>query len=496
MSQSSPTIHHQGEHPRDDSEKNTRNETVTRSGDTSAASQPGRDTDPRAQLPRSDPRSEARAPESSEAQKRSFGMRNILNPSQQDIANPSSTSSPETLVRPNPRLPSPIQSSLLRQPSVTHGGPNPNISSSSSRPILTPRSPSLRASSLGTVRGFLATSEGPSGSHPARRVVDTHFAAKPERQPSPSTMSVRPPYNFPPMTEGKASAPPRHPQESHSVVASPVSGQMGIPQHRQTQEPYQFGGISQRTPFTPSLPSPFGQREALAQAQQHSAGPSELQPDYGAKTRQMFLDTAQGPIGIEVEVDTQAASRMADEKRRRNAGASARFRQRRKEKEREASHTISSLENDMKQIAEERDFYLNERNFYRDFASRFAQLPPRPVSPQQRRRLSSGEESWQSQPRHVEPPGRNQRRRTSLESATMSSSAPPAPSTGPPQTLPLPPLQGAPPLPYQVPPFSPNRPHLAAPPITPAMSMPPRTLPPYESLRPQEPYDRSWNPGR
>jgi len=69
----------------------------------------------------------------------------------------------------------------------------------------------------------------------------------------------------------------------------------------------------------------------------------------------MSLNTAEGAIHI--PVNTTAASRSADEKRKRNAGASARFRQRRKEREREMSTRISDLEQRLKKVEEERDYY-------------------------------------------------------------------------------------------------------------------------------------------
>ena len=74
----------------------------------------------------------------------------------------------------------------------------------------------------------------------------------------------------------------------------------------------------------------------------------------------MTLETTSGTV--QVPVDVQAASRVADEKRRRNAGASARFRQRRKEKEKEAGSTISRLEQQVKELGEDADFYRRERD--------------------------------------------------------------------------------------------------------------------------------------
>ncbi|MCJ1456661.1 hypothetical protein MMC28_007023 [Mycoblastus sanguinarius] len=56
----------------------------------------------------------------------------------------------------------------------------------------------------------------------------------------------------------------------------------------------------------------------------------------------MTVEAENGPV--EVPINVQAASKVADEKRKRNATASYRFRQRRKERESETSQNISKLE--------------------------------------------------------------------------------------------------------------------------------------------------------
>lgn len=138
----------------------------------------------------------------------------------------------------------------------------------------------------------------------------------------------------------------------------------------------------------------------------------------GASTYQvMTLDTENGPI--QVPVDVQAASKVADEKRKRNATASHRFRQRRKEKERETSQNISKLEGQVREMEEERDFYREERDFFRSLASRIpgqAHHLPRPVSPRQRRNASMmgfGDVEFRSPENGNSNSGRNTKRRTS-----------------------------------------------------------------------------------
>ncbi|KAF2148740.1 hypothetical protein K461DRAFT_271358 [Myriangium duriaei CBS 260.36] len=102
----------------------------------------------------------------------------------------------------------------------------------------------------------------------------------------------------------------------------------------------------------------------------------------------MTLQTSSGTM--QVPVDIQAASKIADEKRRRNAGASARFRERRKRKEVESSAAIARLELQVKELSEDLDYYRQERDY---FAEALLQTPggdhhfPRPVtSPRLHRR--------------------------------------------------------------------------------------------------------------
>jgi hypothetical protein len=150
---------------------------------------------------------------------------------------------------------------------------------------------------------------------------------------------------------------------------------------------------------------------------------------------------------VQLPVDVQAASKVADEKRKRNAGASARFRQRRKEKERESSTTISKLEQRLKAAADDADFYKRERDY---MAGILLQVPggdrhfPRPQSPRHRRSstitsamstsgsagyLSGSEQFSQRSPEQ----DRNVRRRTSVSSLPPPP-PPPAQMSGPPST--------------------------------------------------------------
>jgi hypothetical protein len=136
----------------------------------------------------------------------------------------------------------------------------------------------------------------------------------------------------------------------------------------------------------------------------------------------MTLETDQGPVQVPVEV--QAASKMADEKRKRNAGASARFRQRRKEKEKEASQTIAKLENQIREIGEEREYYRAERDYFRNLvynSSAQSLVVPRLPSPRQRKTPGQTsapdtrqiEPQWEQTEDRGGQEGRNTRRRIS-----------------------------------------------------------------------------------
>ncbi|KAL9120015.1 MAG: hypothetical protein Q9187_003432 [Circinaria calcarea] len=153
----------------------------------------------------------------------------------------------------------------------------------------------------------------------------------------------------------------------------------------------------------------------------------------------MTLDTDQGPI--QVPVDVQAASKMADEKRKRNAGASARFRQRRKEKERESSQTISKLESQIREIGEEREYYRQERDYFRSLVystSAQGQVVPRLPSPRQRKLVHPEPSAppvngqWQQSEERGGQTGRNTRRR--IGAYTPVYELPPSTMAAPDQT--------------------------------------------------------------
>ncbi|KAF2771163.1 hypothetical protein EJ03DRAFT_269204 [Teratosphaeria nubilosa] len=174
-----------------------------------------------------------------------------------------------------------------------------------------------------------------------------------------------------------------------SASASPTTSYSSYSQAEQTSPSAQYGPLSSLNTAPPTGPDNSNTSDApgsnTGQGRGRPAIP--ISSSSGQNVYQMMtLETTSGTV--QLPVDVQAASRVADEKRRRNAGASARFRQRRKEKEKEASVTISRLEQQVKELSEDADFYKRERDY---MAGLLVHLPggerhfPRPQSPRRRR---------------------------------------------------------------------------------------------------------------
>ena len=394
---------------------------------------------------------------------RSLDVQNILNPTQPGAAEPraevaSSGQPPSVIAAPQTYASRPADSppglqehEMLVSPRVrgTHGVPG----GQSTRRMLRPKSPALRVASRGrlSLPVDISGQQPPLPPVPARRYAGDHGASQePEVPPipTPSTGSMFSGfYGFPSKTATPPEArrtslgPPTAPLSqsaspstsyssfSQASRASPAP-RPGLAAIQPPAWPYRASPLNASGPgvSAPSTPLPLGssfRASALALAQ--------------GQQQVLTLDTEQGPI--QVPVDVQAASKMADDKRKRNAGASARFRQRRKEKERESSQTIAKLEQQIRDLTEEREFYRQERNHFRQIAMVTpgnAPREPRPLSPARRRSTQSEGASIPETGRRWAESGsggeteRNTRRRTSaypsrpmypLPFPTMSASA-------------------------------------------------------------------------
>ncbi|KAL8991005.1 MAG: hypothetical protein Q9169_007972 [Polycauliona sp. 2 TL-2023] len=94
------------------------------------------------------------------------------------------------------------------------------------------------------------------------------------------------------------------------------------------------------------------------------------------------IDNDQGPIQLPIAI--QAASKVANEKRKCNAAAVYRFRRLMRKKQLETSQKIDRLESQISYLTAEKDFYRQERDYFRSLVSRDSgqpHLPARPPSP-------------------------------------------------------------------------------------------------------------------
>jgi hypothetical protein len=485
---------------------------------------------------------------------RPLSMPNILNPSHDDdqtllqMQPPSSSGRPlspvQTAAAPLPPIAKrPTQASPTVEPTRAFSG-------QTERRILTPKSPGLKASSLGGPRslglGPYATSQSPLMRGENRMYTGEPGSNRISELPPfpPPTPLARSSNAYPQMTES-APGQPRRPSTGRSAFAtstaqaqgeSPSTSHSSYSHFSQSSPILRYGASTQQ--HASSFQSGSGRQPVSLPPGQSATNLGEGHYDISRGSYGISIPTEGGQMLLPVEVDVEQASKTANEKRKRNAGASARFRQRRKEKEREASQTISSLERNLRGLEEERNHYRSERDFFRDLYARQlgpAQLPQRPLTPRaqivSRPSIGDTPPQWRDISREAsEPLPRNLRRRTSSYPTTFPAplvasplqarqaqlygftSQPPAPGH---QNV-FPPMRssGAPSFPSQPSPsphsqntFPPSRP--GGPPSFPPQSpFPPQTAP---QPSPQPPpsshsssfhdpfrrdvYSRSWNPG-
>ena len=298
-------------------------------------------------------------------------------------------------------------------------------------------------------------------------------------QPYPSGHSAGPSTGAPPRSD------------------SPSTSQTSKSQSEQTSPAYRYGITASNQPQGgyPSV------RAGGGGFSQDAGGRGSLESyQAGQPAYQMTLETDQGPMVVPVELDLQQASKVADEKRKRNAGASARFRARRKEKEKEASQTISNLQHELRLMQEEREFYRNERNYFREYALRHGQLTQRPISPRMQSRppppivqaREMSDEPEESGRARSDSAPATQRRRTGDYQPGFGAPNVPLPYSsgyGPQPPFPMPPMTQQPPGPYASP--------RSFPPAPPAPPTTHRSQPSYDDFRREsdERNSRSWNPG-
>ena len=448
------------------------------------------------------------------APSRPLGVHSILNPSYHDRQSPLHIEPTTSSCRPPSPPPSIATFQQIAKRSFQASPTAEEVHASSARTerrILTPKSPSWKASSSGGRRSYPSGPFGTSQS-PLMRAESRLYTAEPGPRraseipplllPAPVGRSANP---FASLTESPAGQ-ARRPSASRNPFAasasqtqgeSPSTSHSSYSHFSQSSPILRYGKSSQN----PSSLQPGSARQpvSLPPGQSSAAGLSEGQYDMNKGSYGISIPTEGGQMLLPVELDVEQASKTANEKRKRNAGASARFRQRRKEKEREASQTIANLERDLRALEEERNHYRSERDFFRDLYARQVgpgQLSQRPLTPRaqtiSRPTLVDTSTQWQDLSRETsEPLPRNLRRRTSSYPATF-----PAPPAAPPMLPPQAQSYGfgpQQPAPVLQSPFPPTRPPAS-------LIFPSRPPPSPHSLSSQDPfrrdvYSRSWNPG-
>ncbi|KAI4198772.1 MAG: hypothetical protein LQ346_002700 [Caloplaca aetnensis] len=377
---------------------------------------------------------------------RSLGMQNILNPSGSDT----SESQPQSRRRKADEagLPSPATTAMSRAPS-TSMTPSPGTVS---LPSITPTSMNAYLPPVGQGHRQILTPRSAAGylPHPITSAMPATIDAK----VSPFVGSSGPvnanvlesnhPPDFPSSLQhgalpygGRCPAsrsPPTRQLSGGAQLAGSVDRRSSLAGSDSPSTTYSSYSQFSRTPPAVQAMAPVTQPSSAFFGMPYpTSGPAHsLAHGYGGNGpvsnttahgpyQMMTMDTEQGPI--QVPVDVQAASKVADEKRKRNATASHRFRQRRKEKERETSTNIAKLEKQIHDIEKEKDFYRQERDYFRSLVCRNpsqAHLAQRPPSPRHLQPASQAEDEeglvsgqWQQPHEDINPNGRNIRRRTS-----------------------------------------------------------------------------------
>lgn len=262
---------------------------------------------------------------------------------------------------PRPPRRGPMSPSLQRTQSLSVLNPPTGTIDAHQSPFL---SPSGRPSGVDSITSQPALPTPPVGVGPRA----TYFPTAPTPPPNMVRNDLRrPSMSFP-----------------QSGSASPIAGFSPYSQPASVAS----SQFDQQTHYAPPTSNaPISENHHIMMSMDTDRGRIPMAPSGQSSIQIMTIKSQQGHH-VQIPVDVQAASKVADEKRKRNAGASARFRARRKEKEREASMSIQRLEQQLRDALEDRDFYRGERDYFQHIvyqqpgADRHYQ---RPSSPRLRR---------------------------------------------------------------------------------------------------------------
>lgn len=334
---------------------------------------------------------------------RSVTLPSVLNPTPDEglrRRKADQLSSPRDSVTTLPPMLGNSQTRISTPTATGSAGPIHN-SESTDRPgrkVLTPKSPLRRAISLSHLNpasGSINAQQNPFPVSPHSRpyIIEPGTSGAPPL-PTPATHIHQGHYGFPSIVPPPSDLPRMLSPDIQRYSASPSPG--GYSPYDENS-PSGYSGYDQVGPGYLTINDPLrgASRGMSVPASTTSSGPQlnhVVTSAPGQSTYQMMtLKTTEGDVRF--PVDVQAASRVADEKRKRNAGASARFRERRKKKEMEATSTISKLEQQVKEVSEDADFYKKERDvlagIIRGMNGGELQLSKRPPSPHVRRHASN-----------------------------------------------------------------------------------------------------------
>ncbi|KZM19554.1 sequence-specific DNA binding [Ascochyta rabiei] len=282
----------------------------------------------------------------------------------------------------------------------------------SARHALTPKSPILhRTQSLGGLNRPTGTIDAHQSPFLTATMRPSEGAVSHPALPTPPA-GIRTGY-FPPLagstpTSSSSSSSSSSTTTTTTIATATTSNTLRTEMRRPSAQFLPSGSASPMAQYSPysqpaSIASGYDSHSAQghyapASHEAHQSGPPlemerhliSVAPSGQSSIQIMTIKSQQGH-NVQIPVDVQAASKVADEKRKRNAGASARFRARRKEKEREASMSISRLEQQVRDAVDRADFYRTERDFFRSIvyqqpgAERHCARPASPIL----RRLSS-----------------------------------------------------------------------------------------------------------
>lgn len=369
---------------------------------------------------------------------RSIGMQAILNPSShpplETVKRHRSRESLDSPVSASPSSSTPLQTTPSPVVPSTHSDQSryqldrppwsPRIQQ---RRILTPRSPAVRAASLGSRLNPVVpgTITSPFVQSPQQSVsLHAEPQTRPNLEPLLTTSPATARYSFGPGTKGLTPGPyeqrpgllrsrsqdtsPSTPQSSYSQFSQPSPG---------------LGPTLMQQP----VPTPSQQAPGVGNEQGRPGYPFESEASYQVEggflggTPQMAAAVATSEGKIPVTIDRDSGSKKAAERRRKNSCASKRFRQRKKAGELEQMQAMKKQADEIKFLMEERDFYRVERDFYRDLHGRtvgVGALPARPLSPrlrQQTPQLGLMDREQQQQHSHPHPQRHHQQPQLQLQ---------------------------------------------------------------------------------